>query len=67
MENLDWAATEAKAKKMTDTALHYAVLDCRESVRVMGNFVFKGKDAGYYRDELSVYSRELTRRGKAAA
>lgn len=64
-KTLDWATVEAKAAGMSLAALHYARLDCAKTA---ANFdasdrQFGEDNAGYYRDEASVYAREMARRG----
>jgi hypothetical protein len=61
-QQVNWAAIEAKAKKMSNEELIYAMSDCRECCRAMGNAEMFGKDSNYYRDESSVYHRILTAR-----
>lgn len=62
MEHVNWTVTEAKAARMTDAQLVYARRDAREAAEALEGAVVPGKDAGYYRDEASVYARELARR-----
>jgi hypothetical protein len=63
---LDWNATEEKARGMTVAELLYSIRDCSEAAEAAwalekaGNPV--SKTQGYYHDELSVYARELERR-----
>jgi aminoglycoside phosphotransferase (APT) family kinase protein len=64
MKTIDWNATEERASMMSDTALHYALIDILKTLphadamdRETG-----GNDGGYYRDEASVYHAELKRR-----
>lgn len=54
-KRLDWEATQRKAKDMSRAELLGAMRDCQRCIE-------KGVDAGYYRDELSVYQKELRRR-----
>ena len=60
-QTIDWTATEARAKRMGLAQLRYALSDCQHAARVVPEDAI-GKDAGYYRDEASVYFRELSRR-----
>lgn len=66
MQNIDWNAKAAIARKMTNEQLTYAIEDCMECVRVMGTSEMKGKDASYYSDEASIYRQELARRENKA-
>lgn len=63
MELINWNEKQSIASKMTDTELHYAILDCLKTIQVMGNSQMNGKDQGYYYDELSVYRGEQRKRG----
>lgn len=60
--NLDWSAVEARARKMSVAELHYARLDAAKTADALEGAEVRGKDAGYYRDEASVYAREMDRR-----
>jgi len=58
---IDWNAVAAKAEQMTNVELHYAILDCQKTLphsdaldRVDG-----GDRGGYYRDEISIYRKEM--------
>ena len=65
MQNIDWTATTARAKKMDDDALTFAIKDCLEASEALDGCDPKGKDSGYYMDEASIYRREqLSRRPK---
>ena len=44
-QQIDWKATEQKARKMSDAGLHYARLDCRATAEAMGTGPMFGKDA----------------------
>jgi hypothetical protein len=59
---IDWTATAARAAKMTDAGLHYAMLDCAATAKALGDAPMQGKDSGYYLDELSVYRAEQMKR-----
>ena len=67
MRLLDWAATEARAEGMTDEQLHFARIDCFKTAKVWGKYPDDDPDGngGYYRDEGSVYVREMQKRMKA--
>ncbi len=62
MQNIDWNAKAAIARKMTLSELHYARLDCVKTARALGTAAMIGKDSGYYMDEASIYRTELDRR-----
>jgi hypothetical protein len=55
---LNFAEAEKKAKKMTDSALRYAIRDAEAATKAQP----QGRKAGYYMDEVHVYARELGRR-----
>jgi hypothetical protein len=64
---LDFEACEARAKTMTDSALHYALVDIEKTLplaRAMDRIgvTHGGKTEGYYCDEASVYRKELKNR-----
>ena len=71
-KQLDFAATEARAVDMTDAELAFARTDARETAEVWDRSDKRLRDAlqdmdpdgnaGYYRDEASVYAREQARR-----
>jgi len=67
MRMLDWIATEAKATTMTDEQLFYARLDCHKTATVWDRFPENDPqgNGGYYRDEGSVYAREMQKRTTA--
>lgn len=63
-KQVDWAALEAKAAVMTAVELHYARLDAAKTAAIWDrapDLDYSG-NAGYYRDEASVYAREQARR-----
>ena len=66
MRNLDFAATEERAKGMSVAGLEYSARDCFEAGKVAFELEKAGnrvdKTQGYYMDELSVYRQELARR-----
>jgi len=62
MQTLNWTATEARAKRMTDEQLTWAIDDCITTAQLLGPGEQIGKDQGYYHDEASVYRQELNRR-----
>ena len=53
---LNFTKVGAKAKRMSQAELEYALKDCVECV-------WQEIDEGYYSDEASVYRDELIRRG----
>lgn len=59
-----WDTWEAKAKSMTISQLHYAILDCCKAAEAMDELDrVDGQDrAGRYRDECSIYRTEMRRR-----
>jgi len=67
--NIDWIAKGNLASKMRDAELLWAHKDCVETAEAMDAIerkygaTLRGKDAGYYRDEASIYEAELRRRG----
>lgn len=61
MEHFDFVAGAARARRMTDAGLLYAITDCRKAAEAIGEHAV-GKDASYYRDEASVYHQELNSR-----
>jgi hypothetical protein len=68
MKQLDWDATEAKAREMSNEQLNLAIADIllvlpnvREIERA-GWLPDGAKSEGYYCDEASVYRAELKRR-----
>lgn len=61
-EQINWNATEARAKKMDISELSYAIRDCSAAAAAMLGQRMIGKDSSYYVDELSVYVTELNRR-----
>ena len=64
-KTLDWNATEARARSMSSAQLHYARLDARKTAEIWDR-AGEGNDpdgnAGFYRDEATVYAREQKRR-----
>jgi len=71
MKNLDWKATEKRARSMTDEGLIWSRVDCNEAATAADALERAGcsvsKSGGYYRDEAGVYAAELAgRRAKAA-
>jgi hypothetical protein len=65
-KQLDWEATEARARSMSVACLLYAIKDCREAAEAAWQLEKAGnpvsKTQGYYHDELGVYAQELERR-----
>jgi formamidopyrimidine-DNA glycosylase len=75
-KSLDFAATEARAAKMTDEELDFARTDARETAEIwdggdkrtidaMRDQIDPDGNSGYYRDEATVYAREQEKRRKA--
>ncbi len=66
MRNLDWKATEERARTMSAAALSYARADCRAAALAADTLEAAGcrvdKTGGYYLDESSVYIAEQRRR-----
>ena len=66
MKQLDFAATEERARGMTVAMLLFSIRDCHEAGEAAWAIEKAGcpvtKTQGYYHDELSVYARELERR-----
>ncbi len=66
LKSLDFAAKEERARTMTSAQLHYARTDARKTAEVWdkaGHENDPDQNAGYYRDEATVYAREQKRRG----
>ena len=66
LKRLDFARTEERARKMTSAALHYSRKDARETAEIWDRGGLENDpdgNAGYYRDEATVYAREQDRRG----
>lgn len=65
-ETCDFAATTAKARKMTDAALAYTIRDCREAAIAGEELVAAGFSAnpGKYWDEYHTFCDESARRHK---
>lgn len=63
-ETCDFAATTAKARKMTDAALAYTIKDCFEAAQAGEELVNAGFSAnpGKYWDEYFTYCQEQRRR-----
>jgi len=61
---IDWPSAEEKAERMTIAQLLHARRDCAISAAMWDPFDRKhGTNVGgYYRDEASVYVREMNRR-----
>ena len=69
IENINWAELERRAAAMTTEQLHAAIAAIRETLahadeldRATGS-----DNGGRYRDEASVYHRELRRRERSNA
>ena len=67
LKRLDFAATETRAAEMTDEELDFARTDARETAEIWDRGDVDSdpdRNAGYYRDEASVYAREQDRRAR---
>jgi len=64
MERINWEYKQYIAKGMSIAELNFAIEDCRECIKAMGNDEMKGKDSDYYRDEISIYQAEIDRRNR---
>lgn len=60
-ETLNWDAKEAYSLRLSNLELLHAIEDCRVASFTVPETAI-GKDAAYYRDELSVYHNEWQRR-----
>ena len=60
----DFAAGKEKAKRMSDDALHYAILDIKKTLPASRSLDREdgGDREGWYMDEASVYQSEILRR-----
>lgn len=58
MAQADFPALEAKARKMSNDSLRFAIKDAAEAERANP----EGYKAGFYLDEVNIYSDELARR-----
>jgi len=67
MQNVNWNEKQIIARRMSTDELRYAIADCLETARIMGDADMYGKDGNYYRDEASVYRAELARREAKAS
>lgn len=66
LKKIDWNRIEERAREMTSAQLHYARTDARQTAEVWdraGHANDPDRNAGYYRDEATVYAREQKRRG----
>jgi hypothetical protein len=63
-KSLDWARVEEIAKGMSVDQLEFSLRDIRETLRHADALdrELGGDRGGYYRDEASVYRRELDKR-----
>jgi hypothetical protein len=70
MKQLDWDATEARARQMSEESLLMALADIAHvipqvrAIERAGWLPAEAKSEGYYCDEASVYRRELAQRAK---
>lgn len=64
---IDWASTEDRAREMSNAEIHYALLDIQKTLAAADRLdrELGGDRGGYYRDEASVYHREIARRLEA--
>ena len=58
----DFAKWQREAKQLSIDSLRYVVKDCQEAARAMRGW--NPEREGYYIDQASTYSQELTRRTK---
>lgn len=70
MAHLDWNTVAKRARAMSEAALMFAYVDATEASLALrgvpdGNGPTKGE--GYYRDEASVYFREIQLRKRGAS
>lgn len=63
-EGVDFNALEERAREMTDSELHYALLDAVKTAEAMDKIdrAEGGDRAGKYRDQASVYRAEMNKR-----
>lgn len=68
LKSLDFAATETRARAMSSAELHYARTDARETAEIWDRAGDQDHDrnAGFYRDEATVYAQEQKRRTATA-
>jgi hypothetical protein len=67
LKTLDWTRVEERAHRMSDAELHYARTDARKTADLWDRAGLENdpdRNAGYYRDEASVYAREQETRKK---
>jgi hypothetical protein len=65
LKSLDFARVEERAHRMTDAELHYARTDARKTAEVWDRAGIENdpdRNAGFYRDEATVYAREQATR-----
>jgi len=67
-KRIDWNATADKAAAMTDTQIHYALIDIQKTLPSADAMdrEFGTDNGGYYRDEASVLRAELRNRTSKA-
>jgi hypothetical protein len=66
LKQIDWNAAEERARRMTNRELELARRDARETAEIWDRAGLENdpdRNAGYYRDEATVYAREQNRRG----
>lgn len=62
---IDWNAAEERARRMTNRELELARRDARETAEIWDRAGLENdpdRNAGYYRDEATVYAKEQKRR-----
>lgn len=63
---MDWNRAEERARRMSNRELELARRDARETAEIWDRAGLENdpdRNAGYYRDEATVYAREQDRRG----
>lgn len=66
IQNCDFAATKAHARRLCLDGLRYQIKDCREAMHCAEEIGNAGQPNNYgrYRDEMLTYQEELNRRLK---
>ena len=67
MQAIKWTEKQNYAKHLSISELCFAIADCQDTIRILGEGDQIGKDANYYRDEISIYREEIRRREALAA
>ena len=67
LKRLDFNRTEKLARSMDSSSLHYARTDARQTAELWDRQPQLDTDgnAGYYRDQATVYAREQDRRNRS--